>query len=173
MGWELFLFFFGPSMATSSSDGISILLPKFISLMTASETFFAFWVGIIKQIVFSICLVFILLLKGLFSSNTSSPKSIRSFFFCCYSVAASSIALNFCSRSKNSLSSFFLFLLFQHPELVVQGRDVQCFLCLRGLNKSSTSSSSNWSGRSKKSCSSLVNLKVTFIIFFFFSFSVQ
>ena len=38
-GLGIIFIFFGPSTAISSSDGISILSPKFISLMTPAETF--------------------------------------------------------------------------------------------------------------------------------------
>ena len=103
--------FFGPSTAISSSDGISVLSPKFISLMTPSETFFyVFCVGIIKQTVFNIYVFYFYLIieRIIFIIlNTSSTKSIRSFCLFC-SVAALSVALNFCSRSKNSSSSFFV-----------------------------------------------------------------
>ena len=99
---------------------------------------------------------FILLLKGLFSSNMSWTKSIRSFCFIC-SVAVLSTALNFCLRSKDSLSSFFVSISIVSASWTcssTQGCSIS--LCSRGLNKSSTSSSSNWSDRSKKSRSSLI-----------------
>ena len=40
LGIIFFFFFFYPARASSSSDGISILSPKFISSMTASKPFF-------------------------------------------------------------------------------------------------------------------------------------
>ena len=110
--------------------------------------------------------VFICSLKELFSSNMLSTKSIRSFFFFFFCLFNCSMVYRieflFWDQRTHCPLSLFLFLLFQHPELEVQLRDVQ-FFCLRGLNKSS---------RSLRKITFFLNLKVTLIIFFF-SFSVQ
>ena len=65
---EIIFIFFGPSMATLSSDRISILSSKFISLMTPSETFFMSFELVSSNKLSSIYMssVFIRSLKGYF-----------------------------------------------------------------------------------------------------------
>ena len=72
--------------------------------------------------------VFILILKGLFSSNASSTKSIRSIVFFVQLQHYLSHQIFVGDQRTHCPLSLFQFLLFQHPELGVQGWDVQLFM---------------------------------------------
>ena len=106
LGWKLFYFFWSIYGDFITRWNFNIVT-KIIFSMTCSETFLMTFESVSSNKLSSIYIssVFVWSSKGLFSSNVSSTKFIRSLCFFC-SFAALSIALNFCSRSKNSLSSF-------------------------------------------------------------------
>ena len=151
-------YFLGPSTTTSSSDGISILSSKCISSMTPLETFFVFWVSIIKQVVLNtyvLCFYLIIEWIIIFISHVINLiyKVILLFLFSCSII----YHIKFLFEVKELIVIFlcFYFHCFSILNLRFNVRMFNFFM-LRGLNKSSTSSFSNWPDCSKKSISSLI-----------------
>ena len=129
MSWELFLFFLVHLQPYHHQMEFQYCHQNLFLWWHHQKLFFMSFELVSSNKLSSIYMssIFILLLKGLFSSNTSSTKSKKSSFFF--------VQLQHClphyffvqdQRTYRPLS-LFLFLLFQHPELVVRRSNVQFF----------------------------------------------